>query len=414
MMMGEWAKVLLACAVVVAAAAGVGAQTVIVDGQPVEVAAMEQDGTVYVEAIPFAEALGASAAYNSLSKKLIVARPTVAGAVGAEQMEGQWAEMGRAYTINRDDPLNFTLISAEFTVTRVNVGDESVVPQGDEKLLMLHMMVQNPQERERRLYWADLELTAVDVMNVNREWSQELGVEGTGEPVDMDLKPAQKVDLYTAIVVPAKGPVPKLIVKSGEGGVLRYDLRAKVTPLEENFRDPEDESGVSARERVMPKMYESEYHPMGLFDVKYGDLALPAGGPYASAPEGMAHMGVGLVFRNGSADEQRLYADPLRAALWTLDGRKIEWDYDLVAGPVWDSVDADLEPGQEMEVLAVFEVPVGTPLGSFEIREGERGRAYVFDLAGAVVQGEEGSSSEESGGGGVGEALLEGILGGVF
>lgn len=411
--MREWPKVLLACAVVVAAAAGVGAQTVIVDGQPVEVAAMEQDGTVYVEAIAFAEALGASAAYNSLNKKLIVARPTVAGAVGAEQMEGQWAEMGRAYTINRDDPLNFTLISAEFTVTRVNVGDESVVPQGDEKLLMLHMMVQNPQERERRLYWADLELTAVDVMNVNREWSQELGIESTGEPVDMDLKPAQKVDLYTAVVVPAKGPVPKLIVKSGEGGVLRYDLRAKVTPLEEPFRDPEDESGVSARERVMPKMYEREYHPMGLFDVRYGDRVRFLAGPYASAPEGMAYMGIGLMIRNGSGDEQWLHSDLLCAELRALDGRKVDWECELVSEE-WEAVDVDFGPGEETGIFAMFRLPVGTPLGSFEIREGEQGRAYVFDLAGAVVQGEEGASSDESGGGGVGEALLEGILGGVF
>jgi len=72
-------------------------------------------------------------------------------------------------------------------------------------------------------------------------------------------------------------------------------------------------------------------------------------------------------------------------------------------------------PGEETRVFAMFRLPVGTPLGSFEIREGEQGRASLFDLAGAVVQGQDPPPSESSGGGGgVGGAVLEGILGGMF
>jgi hypothetical protein len=149
---------------------------------------------------------------------------------------------------------------------------------------------------------------------------------------------------------------------------------------------------------------------MGLFDMKYAGIAATVPAAYDDPEEGMAYLAFALTLRNGSADEERLYADPFRSAVQTLDGRKVEWGYELVGAADLESADADLEPGEELEVMVVFEVPADTPLGSFEFREGEHGRNYLFDLAGVSVAGPPAASES---GGGV-EDILEDVLGGIF
>jgi hypothetical protein len=359
--------------------------TVVVNGQPAanQVPALEHEGKAYVEAVAFAQALGGKATYDRQSKRLVVTLPS--GVMGTQQMAGEWAVMGQQYTLNEGDPLNFTLNSAEFTVARLNVGDESVVAQGDEKLLVLHVTIQNPQSRARRVYWADLEFTAVDAMNVNREWSQELGVASTREPVDMDMKPAQKVDLYTAIVVPAKGVVPKLIVKSGEGKVLRYDLRQGVAPLAAPFADPNDASGATALPKIEAK--KDVRYPMGLFDVTFEGAELAAVDDDGDPPEeGEGFVVIKVRVRNGSADEERLYSDPFRVVLRTTDDEKVEWGGVMLHPSRDESVDADLDAGDEMGARVFFRAPAGVKLDRCEFSEGDEGRVYVFGLGGMTVQ----------------------------
>jgi hypothetical protein len=384
--------------------------TVVVNGQPAanQVPALEHEGKAYVEAVAFAQALGGQASYDRQSKRLMVTLPRGTGVMGTQQMAGEWAVMGQQYTLNEGDPLNFMLNSAEFSVARLNVGDTSVVAQGDEKLLVLHMTIQNPQSRTRRVYWADLEFTAVDAMNVNREWSQELGIESTRQPVDMDLKPAQRLDLYTAIVVPAKGVVPKLIVKSGEGNVLRYDLRQVVAPLAAPFADPNDASGATALTKIDAK--KDAWYPMGLFDVTFEGAEIAAVDDDGDPPEeGEGFVVIKVRMRNGSADEERLYSDPFEAALRTTDGEKVEWDYEMLHPSRGESVDADLDPGDEMGARLFFRAPAGVRLDRCELSEGDEGRVYVFGLGGMAVPG--------GGGGTVGDALdqiTDSALGGLF
>ena len=107
----------------------------------------------------------------------------------------------------------------------------------------------------------------VDATNANREYSQNIGQEADSLALGtMSLKPAQKVDLYTYIVVAAGGEIPKLIVKRGDGPVLRYDLRGKVKALPAPFADPSDSTGSTALKEVPAQM--AAYAPTGVFDVK--------------------------------------------------------------------------------------------------------------------------------------------------
>lgn len=387
--------------------------TVVVNGQPAanQVPALEHEGKAYVEAVAFAQALGGQAAYDRQSKRLVVTLPTGPGAVmGTQQMAGEWAVMGQQYTLNEGDPLNLTLNSAEFTVARLNVGDDTVVAQGDEKLLVLHMTIQNPQSKARRVYFADLDFTAVDAMNVNREWSQQLGVESTREQMHMDMKPAQKLDLYTAIVVPAKGVVPKLIVKSGKGNVLRYDLRTGVAPLEAPFADPNDASGATALTKIEAE--KDVRYPMGLFDVTFEGAELPAVDDDGDPPEeGEGFVVIRVRLRNGSADGERLYSDPFQAVLRTTEGEKVDWGGEMLHPSRDESVSVNLDPGDEMGARVFFRAPAGVKLDRCEFSEKQKGRVYAFGLGGMTVQGGGG------GGGAVGDALdqiKDSPLGGLF
>lgn len=70
----------------------------------------------------------------------------------------------------------------------------------------------------------------MDKKDVNHEYIQAVTREGTTEPVSVSLKPAQKLPVQAAILVPAEGVVPKLIVQREEGApVVRYYACARMS-----------------------------------------------------------------------------------------------------------------------------------------------------------------------------------------
>ncbi|MFD1732267.1 hypothetical protein ACFSC4_16195 [Deinococcus malanensis] len=154
---------------------------------------------------------------------------------------------------------------------RLVIGDSVYSPKADQKLLILHYTVHNPQKREVRYHWSDLSFTAVDAQDRNHNFVQAVARDGTRDALTMRLKPAQKVDVVTAVLVPAAGPVPKLIVSRESGApVLRYDLRGKVTALPAPFADPADPYGASARAQV--SAHAATFLPMGWLDIRLDEV----------------------------------------------------------------------------------------------------------------------------------------------
>jgi hypothetical protein len=142
----------------------------------------------------------------------------------------------------------------------VNIDTSVYAPSAEEKLLVLRYTIHNPNKTERRYYWSTVGFTAVDAMNQNREFVQNAGSRETGEALNVNLKPAQKVEAYTVIKVPAKGVVPKLIVKPESGGVIRYDLRGVAKPLTAPFADPADKTGATALKEIPGQ--NGQYYPL--------------------------------------------------------------------------------------------------------------------------------------------------------
>ena len=189
---------------------------------------------------------------NAAAKKKPVKPQPKKPQAATVRLAGDNGEFGTVYSISKRSPIYFRLKSAEFTTNQVVIGNQVYVPKANEKLLILHFTVQNPQKTELYVRWDSLRFTAVDKTNTNCEGNNDWG--DADDPkhsqVAMNLKPTQTVNLITPIVVPANSIVPKLMVlpsDEGDGPVLRYDLsgniKNKVTPLTAPIADPADATG---------------------------------------------------------------------------------------------------------------------------------------------------------------------------
>lgn len=192
------------------------------------------------------------------------------GSIGTSQLPGEWCYFGKTYTLGKDNAINLTLKSAEYTIGRVKVGNRVFRPEEGKKLLVLHYTLHNPLPREHPLHYSTIEWTAVDAKDQNNK--QEylgVGVENTGASLDQPMKPAQKIQVYAVIIVPAQGEVPKLMAANHEDSkmpVARYDLRGKVKPLDPPYADPKDKTGATVASEI-PGVIGTSYIT-GIFDTK--------------------------------------------------------------------------------------------------------------------------------------------------
>lgn len=186
---------------------------------------------------------------------------------GTVQMAGDNGKLGVTYTLGKLDPINVTVTDVRFSVVREVVGNGVVAPNKDEKLLVIDFIAHNPNPKAINFDGYAIKFVGVDQESVNRLGTGTFTRAKTGEPFNTELKPAQKVELRTIIVVPAAGTVPKLILEHRSGGpVLRYDLKPALKPLAAPFNDPKDETGMSALASY--ECAPDTYYPMANIDIK--------------------------------------------------------------------------------------------------------------------------------------------------
>jgi hypothetical protein len=192
---------------------------------------------------------------------------------GTVQMAGDNGKLNTTYTIGKIDPINITLTNVRFSVVRETMGKDIVAPAKDEKLLVIDFTAHNPNPKEISFNGGSLKFTGVDQESVNRDYRYHFMRAKTGEIFNTELKPAQKVELRTVIVVPAAGTVPKLILEHRTGGpVLRVDLKPYLKPMEAPFADPKDETGMTVLETI--KAQNDTYYPLGMIDIKLNTQTL--------------------------------------------------------------------------------------------------------------------------------------------
>jgi hypothetical protein len=298
---------------------------------------------------------------------------------GTVQMAGDNGQIGITYTIGKEDPLNLTLNSAEFTVEPVRMGTNTYAPAADQKLLLLKYTIQNPNPRESSYSWEALKFTAVDAQDTNRLFVEEVGKSGTEQPLSMTLKPAQKVDAYAVIIVPAQGTVPKLIVERTAGEpVLRYDLRGKIKGLDAPFADPSDKTGATAREEVPAetgRFYPAFDLAVKLVSTATRDTALMD----MELEEGKRYVVATLAIKNLMSTPKNYDYSVIRPRLQTADGEWIEYNDHLLKATRDEFAEGTLKPGEETTVRVFFSVPAETTVRTFSVQERDS-RVYLFEI----------------------------------
>jgi len=353
-----------------------------------------------VRVIPLAILLlfasGIPAAYAAKPKpkpkpkpKVTAPKSTTHVVIGTTQLEGEPGRFGETYTIGVRSPWSITVNSAEYSVGHLHIGKLCFTPKADQKMLVIHYTVHNPQKGEANMRYDFLPWTAIDAKNTNWEYIRALGAEDSKESVAVMMKPAQKMNVYTAIMVPAAGPIPKVMVKGSDDRVLRYYPNemvngknvSPVKGLEAPFADPSDPSGMTALDKVPGKS--GEYYPLDEFDIRLDGYAFTDGKVGDKEPKkGNRNLVISMTVKNALPVQRQLRYDWFEPKLSDADGMTVRWNGKMLSASRDASVDAQLDPGQEVGIRYYFELPSDLGAKSFSISQ-RKSRVYVFDVSDA-------------------------------
>jgi hypothetical protein len=361
--------------------------TVLVNGKTSKLETVQKNGKVFVDGVQFAKALGANAKLEG--GKLIVT--TAGGAIytqGTTQQAGGVGELGKAYTLGKDsEALNFTLRSAEFLVARQVIGNEFNAPKPSEKLLLLHCTIQNPQKQEAYLSNGQIKFTAVDSKGENHVRFYFFAREGDNKELSIYLKPGQKIDVVSPIIVPASGTIPKLIVESGRANnpVVRYDLSKSIKGLPAPYADPKDP--FNAPNTVSVKT--GQYYPDTEFDFKLESVAFSSEKLDETAPnEGKRFLMATFSARNPINNDDTRYLLALKNNLeFTLTDanddsiRSFNGEWYKAGTPQKISTYPNLAYNQESKFRVAFELPQKVNAKTLTLTG--KLRNFVFDVGNA-------------------------------
>ncbi|MFB9992836.1 DUF4352 domain-containing protein [Deinococcus oregonensis] len=302
------------------------------------------------------------------------AQPVV---MGTTQLNGQNAKVGQTFTVGKQNPINFTLLSASYTTGRILIGTVLIVPKADEKLLVLRFTAHNPTRQDITL--SRLKLTAVDVKDVNHVSESSFVRAGTSEEYQASLKPAQKVEIVSVVRVPASGVIPKLIVQRGDGPVLRYDLRGQAKGVPAPFADPKDKSGATALADAPAKL--GTTYAMGRYDMTFESVSFSTEPMLGrSVPPGKRYVLVSVAMKNAGADADSPSHYTFKTELLDADGEPVEFWVLAKGSRPEEAINRSVKPGEEYQVRLVFVAPENVGLRQLTVREGN-GHGVVFDLS---------------------------------
>lgn len=360
--------------------------TVLVNGKTSKLETIQKNGKVFVDGIQFAKALGANAKLEA--GKLVV---TTAGGVvytqGTTQQAGGVGQLGKAYTLGKENyALNFTLKSAEFLVARQVIGTDIIAPKPNEKLLLLHCTIQNPQKQEANLSNGQIKFTAVDSKNKNHVRFYYFAREGDNKELNIYLKPGQKIDVVAPIIVPANGAIPKLIVEGAlaNNPVVRYDLSKGIKGLPAPYADPKNP--FNAPNTVSVKT--GQYYPDKEFDFKLESFVFSSEKPSGETPiEGKRFLMVTFSARNPINDDQTRYLlslkNDLKFIVTDVNGDLNNGSFEWYKAGTSDRIEnfPQMAYNQEYKFRIAFQLPKDINPKTLTVNGNLRN--FVFDISNA-------------------------------
>jgi hypothetical protein len=306
----------------------------------------------------------------------VAQKPSKSPVRGTEQLKGIEGKVGTTYTLGKVRAWNVTLTRAEYLL-RVREGNRMRVATPGSKLLVLYYTMHNPLPKEQRLNALNMPgFTAVAKDNLNYEAKTGLYDAATNAPIAFSVKPAQKVQVYSTIEVPAAGPIPKLIIQPLDGNsVVRVDLRDQVKGLPAPFMDKGDATEAAPVSQVTASL--GETYPLGSFDLQLDTARftneLP---PFARIGKASRYLLLTGTMKNVTLETERMAASLLNITFTGPDGVQIK-------GRVYINANsgARVEPGATVPLQIVFGLPQessGTIL--FDAVKSKWSVKYVFEI----------------------------------
>lgn len=300
---------------------------------------------------------------------------------GTEQLKGEYGELGHTYTLGKVRPWNINLKSAEYTIDPVFFGDRAVWPKEDEKLLVLHFNVHNPQKGLALMRHDMLRVTAIDSNDKNIEKENFLANEDKRQSIAQEFKPAQKMDVYTVIRVPDDAVIPKLMVTSpSDKLVIRYDLRDKIKGLPASYADPSDPTGRKALSVIPAKM--GEYYPSGVFAIKLESVSYSSD-PINNRKPGKGQFMVAIMSVKALTQSKPILRhDMFEFKVLDSDGGEIRFANQLLKVSSDSAIAQELDSGQEVRFRLVFAADQGVTAKTFRVaaRCQGKGKAYLYTI----------------------------------
>ncbi len=304
--------------------------------------------------------------------------------LGTTQLKGEDnPQFGVTYTLGKSNPINITLRSAEYTVEPVRVGNDTYIANTDEKLLILHMTYHNPQKSDRFVRWDSFRFTIVDPKDKNHDGLKDLGTdEKVSTSFSMNMKPAQRNEVFGVMKVPAEGEMPKLIIKGSDDLVLRYDLHGKVKGLPELYADPADKTGATALAKIAATP--GTYYPVGMFNFKLNKVEYTSATVMGDAKlaKDQRFLVVSFNLKNISAKPNSFRWDGFKNKVIDVDGVEVaRCSTDVFQASKDKSFSSNMDPDQEMSLRYIYKIPNDTDLKMLTIAQGD-GRTLEFDISG--------------------------------
>lgn len=306
--------------------------------------------------------------------------------LGTTQLQGYEGRPGETFTLGKNMPFNFTLRSAEYSVSRVNFGGNTYFPKGDEKMLVLRFTVQNPTSRVFNYSYSYIKFTAVDSTGVSREHVGDVAREVTNQSGTFPLNPGQKIDVYTTIKVAAFGAVPKLIVRPAyetEAPIVRYDLRNVAKRLPAPFSESKDPATAL---KTVPAKSGVFYPVTDLFDMKLDSVE------YSEEPianrelkKDYRYFFAKFTIKNRAPRPARYGYSYFRADLRDADGEKTEYNTSILKASRDEESSGELAPGEEARIRFYFAIPKSVDAKTVLVQYGydRESRTYAFAVPAA-------------------------------
>lgn len=306
--------------------------------------------------------------------KPIQAKPAQTKPVlGTTQLPGDNGKLDQAYTMGNEAKLNIVLTGVRYTKTRWTHGNDNLTADRDHKLMILSFQIQNPNKEITMFTGSSLKFTAIDQEGENHEGVASAIQKSNAKELSIDLKPAQRIDCETAILVPAKGVVPKLMVAHARGGaVLRYDLHDVIKPLEKPYSENgSDAAPIFAGEK-------DTYYSLLDSDVKYASTAFKERqlGSNTCDPEKQIYMLSRMTFRMQT---------PVKGFM-RFEGEAVDENGDkypsvsIRKAGTEDHMASYAESGEETNGRMAFVIPKGLKIAKMRIWETTRGKSSAIEF----------------------------------